>query len=187
MSLDHAAGSIGVGAVTHHILLVEDQPDEAAALKRALEEHHFQVSVAKDGGQAHASFVMRKPDFVVLDLILPGESGFEVCQHMKQTNPNVPVLIYSQIDMTDARKLAERVGADGYLVKPAPTETIVQMIHGISDRVWQRTHHQASPAHETERVRFNCACGKRFKVSAAHRGKSLSCPNCGEPVVVPLG
>lgn len=171
------------GPVAHAILLVEDDPGTAAELKDLLERHQYQVRVAKDGGQAQSLFVMRKPDFVILDLILPGESGFEICERMKQIDKHTPVLVLSAIDMPDARRLAERVGADGYLTKPADPDLLVQKIDEVARIVWERTH--AAQPRDEKRVRFNCGCGKRFKVSAAHRGRTLTCPECGEPLIVP--
>jgi two-component system phosphate regulon response regulator OmpR len=126
---------------------------------------------------------MRKPDFVIVDLILPGESGFEVCERMKQSDKTVPVLVLSAIDMEDSRELAARVGADEYLTKPCPPQQLLEAISKVAEKVWARTHGAASS--DEGRVRFNCRCGKRFKVSSAHRGKTLTCPDCGEPVQVP--
>jgi DNA-binding response OmpR family regulator len=170
-------------AIAHRVLLVEDQPEAAAALKKSLESAGFEVVVAKDGGQAHSSFTMHRPDFVLLDVILPGASGFEICDWMKQSDSTVPVTILSVIDLPDARRLAERVGADGYLIKPCDTEFLVQHIRETAEAVWQRSHGMRPKI--SERVRFTCRCGKRFKVSASHRGKSLTCPECGEPLIVP--
>jgi two-component system OmpR family response regulator len=172
------------GSVAHFILLVEDDEDTASFLKDLLERHKYRVAVAKDGGQAQATFVMRKPDFVVLDLILQGESGFEICQRMKQTNETVPVLILSQIELRDSRALAERVGADGYLTKPFDPDVLLEKIEEIAQRVWRKTH--SGQAKDEKRIRFACRCGKRFRVSPTHRGKTLTCPECGEPVTVPL-
>lgn len=171
------------GALAHHVLLVEDDADTAQSTKTLLEQHGFHVKIAKDGGQAHSSFAMHKPDFVILDLILPGESGFEVCEHMKQKDDSVPVLVVSAITLPDARSLAERVGADGYLIKPYEPAELLAKIEEIAQRVWERTH--LSRPTEKSRVRFSCSCGKRFKVGPAHRGKTLTCSDCGAPIVVP--
>jgi two-component system, OmpR family, response regulator len=183
MSLDMLNESGTVGATVNMILLVEDEPDSAQALKTLLEQRRYSVRVAKDGGQAQAMFVMHKPDFVILDLILPGESGFEICERLKQTDDAVPVVVLSAIDMNDARELAQRVGADAYLTKPFEPEQLLATIPEVSEEVWLRI--QKSRGYDTTRVRFSCSCGKRFKVSAAHRGKSLTCPKCGEPLTVP--
>lgn len=183
MTFDDATAATAPGAVAHQILLVEDDADCAAAVKDLLECRGYKVSVARDGGQAQGTFVMRKPDFVILDLMLPGESGFEVCERLKHTDRTVPVMVLSAIDLPEARALAERVGADGYLAKPYDPEDLFIQIEQIAQRVWERTH--LDSGREVGRVRFHCRCGKKFKVSAAHRGKSLTCPDCGEPLVVP--
>ncbi|MGE3315173.1 MAG: response regulator [Planctomycetaceae bacterium] len=184
MALDELDRLSTTGSVAHYILLVEDDEETANFLKELFERHKYRVAVAKDGGQAQATFVMRKPDFVILDLILPGESGFEICQRMKQTNETIPILILSQIELHDARVLAERVGADGYMTKPFDPTALLEKVEEIAQRVWRKTH--SDERREEKRIRFSCRCGKRFKVSPAHRGKTLTCPECGERVEVPL-
>jgi DNA-binding response OmpR family regulator len=170
-------------AIANFILVVEDDEAEAVFLKDFLEKHRYRVTVAKDGGQAQATFTMRKPDFVILDLILPGESGFEVCQRMKQANATIPVLVLSAIDLADSRALAERVGADGYITKPFDPDELLKSIQDIAIKTWQKTH--SDQGKDEKRIRFSCRCGKKFKVSPVHRGKTLSCPECGELVTVP--
>jgi len=173
------------GAVVHQILVVEDDESTSTFLKSLLEHSGYQVTVARDGGQAHSAFVMRKPDFVIVDLILPGESGYEICNRFKQSNKDIPVLILSAIELDESKALAERVGCDGYLTKPFEPRVLLEMIRNISEQVWQRTHLDAPSTAETP-VRFQCRqCGKRFKVSESHRGKSLTCPACGEILTVP--
>ncbi|GIX04830.1 MAG: hypothetical protein KatS3mg114_0699 [Planctomycetaceae bacterium] len=167
------------------VLVVEDEADSAQFLKSALESEQIKVRIARDGGQAHASFQMHKPDFVILDVILPGESGFEICERLKKLDETVPVLFLTAIDMDDARDLAQRVGADGYLVKPVTASQLLETVHEVAEQVWRRFHLGEESGGEHERIRFTCTCGKRFKVSAVHRGKSLTCPQCGEPLIVP--
>jgi DNA-binding response OmpR family regulator len=171
--------------IVNRILLVEDDRDEAESIKTLLEGKKYQVHIAKDGGQAQSSFVMKKPDFVILDLILPGESGFEICERFKLTEKAVPILILSEIELDDSVALAKRVGADGYLTKPFEPEQLLSQIREVAATVWARTHGEATQPAEDQRIRFACKCGKKFKVSPAHRGKSLTCPDCGEPVLIP--
>lgn len=165
------------------ILVVEDDPDSADLIKTILEREGLKVRIAKDGGQAQATFVMQKPDFVVLDLILPGESGYEICERLKHTDDTVPVLIVSAIDLPESHELARKVGADGYVTKPYQPTDLIARIREVANTVWERNHlgHDADPM----RIRFVCSCGKKFKVSSTHRGKNLTCPQCGEPVAVP--
>jgi two-component system, OmpR family, response regulator len=182
--LDPLIAGEAANAIAHRILVVENDPDQAAELKNHLLERGFQVQLAKDGGQAHSSFQMYKPDFVILALIVPGETGFEICERMKQKNDTVPILVLTEIDFEDARKLAKRVGADCYLTKPYNVDVLVDQITETAQTVWERTHLKTPK--DQGRVRFNCRCGKRFKVSERHRGRTLTCPDCGEPVVVPF-
>ena len=91
-------------AIAHQVLLVEDDVDTADFVKELLEKSRYRVTIVKDGGQAHASFVMHKPDFVILDLILPGESGFEICERMKHHDKTVPIMVLSAIEMEEAKQ-----------------------------------------------------------------------------------
>ena len=87
------------GAVTQNILVVEDKDETCEFLRKILEKNGFSVRIAQDGGQAHSTFAMYKPDMVLLDLILPGESGFEICERLKAQRENVPVVVISAIDL----------------------------------------------------------------------------------------
>ena len=165
------------------VLLVEDDADSAKVSKLILERHGMTVKIAKDGGQAQASFVMQKPDFVILDLILPGESGFEICDRLKHTDETIPVLILTAIDSDESRALATRVGADEYLTKPVDPDRLVKTVRSVAQVVWSRT--RLAESKESDRVRFSCICGKRFRVSSAHKGRGMTCPQCGEPMTVP--
>ncbi len=173
-------------AIVNQVLVVEDDRDEAEFLKVFFDQHRIEVQIARDGGQAHSAFTMRKPDLVLLDLILPNNvSGFEVCERMKHTDDSVPVLILSAIDMDDARDLAERVGADGYVTKPYDPDELLRTIHFTADTVWKRKHLDEDDL-RAERVRFDCVtCGRKLKVSAAHRGHRMNCPQCGASIKVP--
>ncbi len=182
MLLTHVEG-LSAGALAHHILLIEDDPAAAESLKAVLELHGFRVQVAKDGGQAHTAFRMRRPDFIISDLILPGENGFELIDRMKQLDETVPLLVLSAISLEESKTLSERVGADGYMTKPAAPDALLAEIKSIAQRVWERTHGVTQK--EEKRIRFNCRCGKKFKVSPVHRGRTLTCPDCGEPLIVP--
>lgn len=182
MLLSHVE-NVSPGTLVHHVLLVEDDTASADSLKALLELHGYRVQVAKDGGQAHSAFRMRRPDFVITDLILPGENGFELIDRMKRSDETVPVLVLSAISLEDSRLLSERLGADGYLTKPAAPDKLLAEIKEIAQRVWERTH--LGSQKEEKRIRFNCRCGKKFKVSPVHRGRTLTCPDCGEPLIVP--
>ena len=173
-----------VGVTVNLVLLVEDDADSANATKLVLEHHGMSVKIAKDGGQAQSFFVMQKPDFVILDLILPGESGFEICDRLKHSDDTIPILIFSAIDSDESRALAKRVGADEYLTKPVEAEQLIATIRQVAEAVWSKAR-QDDTKESSDRIRFTCICGKRFRVSTAHKGRSMICPQCGEPMTVP--
>lgn len=182
MSNDRWAQLSTVEAHVKLVLLVEDDPDSAAVTKLTLERNGMAVKVAKDGGQAQSSFLMQKPDLVILDLMLPGESGFEICDRLKHSDASTPIVILTAIDSDESRSLAARVGADAYLTKPADPDQLIETIRQAAQTVWAKSRMETK---ETDRIRFDCICGKRFRVSAEHKGRSMYCPRCGEPMIVP--
>lgn len=180
------SGIPGTGAVINSILIIEDDVDEAAFLKEFLESKGFTAITAKDGGQAQSAFVMRQPDFILLDLILPTESGFEICERFKQKKPDIPIVILSAIELDDSKHLAERVGADAYLEKPFDPDELVQTMLEIAEDYWSRLHLDTPTPATSGRVRFTCpSCGRKIKVKSVHRGRTMTCPDCREPVTVP--
>ncbi len=171
------------GAVVHHILVVDDDQPTALFLKTFLEANGFLVTVAKDGGQAHSCLVMKKPDFVILDAVLAGETGYEICDRIKQTEKGLPVMFLTGIDLEESRDLAWRVGCDGYLTKPFDPDLLLRSIRTIAENLWRKTHDIEAP--KEGHIRFHCQCGKKFKVSQSNGGKTMSCPECGEVIKVP--
>ena len=172
-------------SVVNRVLVVEDDPVQRDHIKGVLSAAGFSVETAKDGGQAHAAVAMNKPDFVILDLILPNESGFEVCERIKQQDSAIPVMVYSEIKLEDAKLLAARVGADDYLAKPASDEQLVTEVRRVAEELWRKLHLDP-PSDSGEKVRFPCPhCEVKMKVKGSHRGRQLTCPNCGVRITVP--
>lgn len=183
MSGDRWVQLPGVDVTVNLVLLVEDDVDSANTSKLILERNGMSVKIAKDGGQAQSFFVMHKPDFVILDLILPGETGFEICDRLKHSDRSVPILIFTAIDSAESRSLASRVGADEYLTKPVTGDRLVSTVRKVAKSVWLKMREEEEL--ESDRIRFSCICGKRFRVSTVHKGRSMTCPQCGEPMTVP--
>lgn len=171
--------------IVNRILVVEDDRAEADFLKTFLAQKKFAVDLARDGGQARAAFTMHKPDFVLMDVILPHEvSGFEICEWMKSQSDTIPVMMLTAIDMDDSRDLARRVGADGYLTKPYDPDELVKTIHDVANSVWAKRHLGGTDTHEI--ISFACPeCGKNLRVQSSYRGRMLNCSKCGQHVQVP--
>src|SRR2546423_13659244 len=100
------------------ILLVEDEIKMARAVRRGLEQEGYAVDVVADGGDALFQATENDYDAVVLDVMLPGMDGFEVCRTLRGNGRWAPVLMLTARDAVEDRILGLDAGADGYLVKP---------------------------------------------------------------------
>ena len=172
-------------SVVSRVLVVEDEPEHQEWYRQTLDTAGMTAEIARDGGQAHSAFTMHKPDFVILDLMLPGESGFEVCERFKRVEKTVPVMVVSGVSLEDSQTLARRCGADEYLIKPVTSEQLIASIHEVGERVWRQVHlGENKPVGSF--IRFPCpACGKRIKVKGSYAGRPMACPECGNAATVP--
>src|ERR1700751_5350863 len=100
------------------ILVVDDEPAVRRALERALRLDKYEGEVAVDGEEALDRLSERPVDAVVLDVMMPGVDGLEVCRRMRAAGDKTPVLMLTARDAIDDRVLGLDVGADDYLVKP---------------------------------------------------------------------
>lgn len=168
------------------ILIVNDNADQVSEIRRFLEAGGMFVAVARDGGQANGAIRMHSPDLVLMQAILPGESGFEICEKIKQRNNRLPVLMLTEVNLDSARNLAERVGADGYLTYPYLEDDLMTMMRQVVDAVWKRTKAEEEVGTDEKGViRFRCRCGTRLSEKFVNRGKFVTCDNCQETVQVP--
>jgi len=100
------------------ILIVEDEPKVASFIKKGLEENCYEAEIAYDGISGEKLARMYKYDLFILDVIIPGISGLDLCRKVKAINSNVPVLMLTALGTTDDKILGFDAGADDYLVKP---------------------------------------------------------------------
>jgi two-component system, OmpR family, response regulator MprA len=101
-----------------HILVVDDEPAVRRALERALRLDKYDVELAVDGEEALDRLAEQPADAVILDVMMPGVDGLEVCRRMRAAGDKTPVLMLTARDAIDDRVLGLDVGADDYLVKP---------------------------------------------------------------------
>ena len=102
------------------ILVIDDDPGVVRFLKNALEPEGYVVLTAINGLQGLAIARQDEPDVVILDVMLPGIDGYEVCQRLKEDSITryIPVMMLSVKDKRADREVGERVGANEYLPKP---------------------------------------------------------------------
>jgi DNA-binding response OmpR family regulator len=100
------------------ILIVEDEPKVASFIKKGLEENQYEAEIVYDGLSAEKLAGIYKYDLYLLDIIIPGISGLDLCRRLKTMNPDIPVLMLSALGTTDDKIIGFDSGANDYLVKP---------------------------------------------------------------------
>jgi twitching motility two-component system response regulator PilH len=179
------AGDIGKQrAVVHYVMVVDDDAETARETIAILEKAGLEAKPFKDGGQVHSSLAMDRPDLVLLKLILPGESGFEICERIKKQDRFLPVVIYTEIELEAAQQLASKLGADAYILKPCPPETLLSTIREVADAVWERQADEHEGKEKGE-IHFRCKCGHRMKEKLENRGRLMTCSQCQSMVQIP--
>ncbi|WP_232663036.1 response regulator transcription factor [Pseudonocardia sp. TRM90224] len=126
------------------VLVVEDEPTIAASVAARLRAEGFLVDVAQDGPSAVAAFARVEPDLVVLDVMLPGFDGLEVCRRI-QARRAVPVIMLTARDAETDLLVGLAVGADDYLTKPFSIRELAARVHALFRRV-DRAAEQHAPA-----------------------------------------
>ena len=100
------------------ILIVEDEPKVAFFIKKGLEESQYEAEIAYDGITAEKLASQYKYNLYILDIILPGINGIDLCKKLKKLNPGIPVLMLTALGTTEDKLTGFDAGANDYLVKP---------------------------------------------------------------------
>jgi two-component system response regulator RegX3 len=116
------------------VLVVEDEESYRQALASGLGREGFIVEVAPDGAEALRLFADHPPDIVLLDMLLPGMHGIEVCRRMRSLSP-VPIVMVSAVDSELDVVLGLELGAAGYVTKPFRLRELVARMQAILRRV----------------------------------------------------
>jgi DNA-binding response OmpR family regulator len=126
-----------------HILLVEDEPGLVLTLTDRLRHAGFEVTVARDGPGAVRTGLQRHYDLVLLDIMLPGQDGFEVCTRLRRADTHTPILMLTARGAVEDRVRGLRLGADDYLQKPFEMSELLARIQALLRRtapVGRRRH-----------------------------------------------
>ena len=140
--------------MNEQLLLVEDDDAIASALRMHLEEAGFRLHREADGRLAMATIARQRFDLVLLDVMLPGADGWEVCRHLRAHHADVPVIMLSARSTEAHRVLGLELGADDYLAKPFSMLELVARVRALLRRVSQLRTSNAEPASS-----HSLACG----------------------------
>jgi two-component system copper resistance phosphate regulon response regulator CusR len=116
------------------VLIVEDDPELAGLLRDGLREHRIDPTVAAGFAEGREQALIGDYDVVVLDVRLPGGTGFELCADLRRQNVAVPVLMLTALDAVDDRVRGLAVGADDYLTKPFAFRELVARLQALARR-----------------------------------------------------
>ena len=132
------------------ILVVEDEPDISKLVSYNLAQERFKVLTAEDGEQALKVIQREKPNLVVLDLMLPGLSGMEVCKILRERpeTAKLPILMLTAKAGEADRIVGLEMGADDYLAKPFSPREMVARVRAILRRANNAAHAEAPPAYD---------------------------------------
>ena len=121
-----------------NLLLVEDEPSVVSVISRGLSDEGFTVSIAPDGLIGKQMAIENQFDLIILDIMLPGINGLELCKIIKEQKPNTPIIMLTALGTTENVVNGLDNGADDYLIKPfkfaelfARIRMLLRRYHGV--------------------------------------------------------
>ena len=127
---------------TSHVLVVDDHRDIREPLARYLEKHGLRVTIADKSATARRVLKSAAVDLVVLDVMMPGEDGLQLCRHLRETT-NIPVILLTAMAEETDRVVGLEIGADDYVTKPFNPRELLARIKAVIRRT-----HSLPPDHE---------------------------------------
>lgn len=134
-----------------HLLVVDDDHEIVDLLAQYLKRHHFEVSFAYNGEKTRQVWKNHTFDLVILDLMLPGESGFEIAHWLRQ-QADIPIIILTAMGEEVDRIIGLELGADDYLAKPFNPRELLARIHAVLHR--SRRGRLSSPINIKKIIQF---------------------------------
>lgn len=121
-------------APAHRILVIDDEPNIRDLVRAALQFHGFAVEAAEDGEAGLAAARRARPDLILLDVLLPDISGFEVCRKLRGDGDDVPVIYLTARDTPADTVTGLTLGGDDYVTKPFSVEALIARIRALLRR-----------------------------------------------------
>ncbi|MCE3266407.1 MAG: DNA-binding response regulator [Solirubrobacterales bacterium] len=145
------------GAAGGHILVVDDEPSVRESVGYALEQEGFQVTLAEDGEDAEGRLSGSEFDLLVLDIMMPGKSGLDICREVRARSA-VPIILLTAKDAEVDKVVGLEVGADDYMTKPFSVRELLGRVRAqLRRRELDRTNGSEGTAIETGPVTIDLA------------------------------
>lgn len=117
-----------------NVLVVEDEQKVAGFLKKGLEEQGYSVDLCYDGLMGEKLALRNDYDILLLDVILPGINGYELCKRIREAKPKIPIIMLTALGTTDDKLAGFDSGADDYLVKPFEFKELLARVKALLKR-----------------------------------------------------
>ncbi|MGE1093291.1 response regulator [Pseudomonas zeae] len=128
------------GSVTvSRLLFVDDDVEILALLKKFFVQHAYEVDVAPHGEAMWAAIAQNRPDTIILDLMMPGESGLSLCQKV-HTQLGIPIIMLTAMAELSDRIVGLELGADDYLTKPFAPQELLARVRALQRRASEQRH-----------------------------------------------
>ncbi len=113
------------------ILVIDDTPENLTVLRKCLTDHHYRVAVARNGKVALERAKRIRPDLILLDILMPGIDGFEVCRQLKEDKMTraIPVIFMTALDTSEDKLKGFEAGAEDYVTKPLNNQEVLARVH----------------------------------------------------------
>src|SRR5262245_18962521 len=128
----------GVESGSMRVLIVEDEERLARALAEGLKREGFEADLAHDGTDGVFKAEEGRYDVILLDVMLPGMSGFQVCTRLREAGIQTPILMLTARDGEESERRGLNLGADDYVTKPFSYQVLVARIHALLRRGGER-------------------------------------------------
>ncbi len=159
------------------ILIVDDDENIAELISLYLVKECFDTEIAEDGEQALIKFKEYQPHLVMLDIMLPGMDGYDVCREIRKTS-NVPIIMLSAKGEVFDKVLGLRIGADDYMVKPFDSNELVARVQAILRRMVQteETPAGAASSKKEDMVRYEDLEVSLSGYTVIYKGQQIEMP-----------
>jgi DNA-binding response OmpR family regulator len=127
-----------------NILVIEDEEKVAAFIKNGLEEHGHHVDIAYDAYTGESLAKNKEYQILLMDVIIPGMNGMELCKKIKSIMPSIPILLLTALGTTEDKVTGFDAGADDYLVKPFEFKELLARIKALTKRAYGIVHEKTN-------------------------------------------
>ncbi|MDZ7636875.1 MAG: response regulator transcription factor [Bryobacterales bacterium] len=127
------------------VLIAEDDRNIRLGLEEILREEGYQTVLAEDGREALDLYRREAPDFLCLDIMMPGVNGYDVCREIRRHDPDLPIVFISAKSEEIDRVLGLELGADDFILKPFGVREVLARIRAVTRRSIARQRHTEAP------------------------------------------